>query len=113
MGVTPKVTKARRYALLRIYGITPEQYAELLDRQGGGCAICGKTEEEEGKSLAVDHNHKTGEIRGVLCSYCNHRVVGRHTDPDLLHRMADYVAQTTGWFVPPKPKRKKRAKARK
>ena len=103
------VTKARAYSLMRLYGITPEQYQELYDRNGG-CNLCGKTEEQEGKGLAVDHNHKTGEVRGVLCGYCNHRVVGRHTDPSLLRRMADYVEQSTGWFVPPKPKKRKRKK---
>src|SRR3546814_5310518 len=70
--------KKRDSDLRRKYGITIEQYDELLKKQGGGCGLCGKTPEEEGKSLAVDHNHVTNEIRGVLCSYCNHRIIGRH-----------------------------------
>jgi DNA-directed RNA polymerase subunit RPC12/RpoP len=109
MGVND-VSKSREYSLKQRYGITPAQYQELLDRQGGCCALCKKTEAEEGKSLAVDHNHKTGEIRGILCAYCNHRVIGRHVDPDLLRRMADYLDKGTGWFVPEK-KRKKRKKS--
>lgn len=99
---------ARAYHLKRKFGITEEQYNELLERQGGGCAICGKTGEQEGKSLAVDHNHVTGEIRGVLCYRCNHFLIGRHTDADILQRMADYLRVGTGWYVPPKPKKKPR-----
>ncbi len=102
------VTKARAYALMRLYGITPEQYNELLERQSGGCAICAKSPDTEGQSLAVDHDHKSGEIRGLLCRYCNHRVVGRHTDADLLRRMADYLDIGTGWYVPPKKKRRRK-----
>ena len=110
-GNTMGVNASRAYALKRKYGITPDQYEQLLRQQNGTCALCPKTEEAEGKSLAVDHNHKTGEIRGILCSYCNHRVVGRHTDADLLRRMADYLDKGTGWFVPPPVKKRKRKRS--
>lgn len=102
--------KARDNRLRRVYGITIEQYDTLLERQGDACAICRRASGEFRTRLAVDHNHQTGEIRGLLCNYCNHRVVGRHRDGDLLRRMADYVDQGTGWFV---PKRKKTVKRRK
>ncbi len=98
--------------LIRTYGITGEQYDELLARQGGGCGLCGKTKEEEGQFLAVDHDHKSGRIRGILCRYCNHRVIGRHRDPDLLRRMADYIEKGTDWFAPPKKRRRKPRKAK-
>lgn len=101
----------RNQYLLQKYGITEDQYNLLLKKQGGGCAICGKTPTQEKKSLAVDHCHKPPfEIRGLLCSYCNHRLVGRHTDAELLRRIAGYVSQGTGWFVPVKKKRKKKRK---
>lgn len=104
-------TSSREKYLLRKYGITLTQYNQLLKKQGGGCAICGKTPEKEGKSLAVDHSHKPPfEVRGILCAYCNHRLVGRHTDPDLLSRIARYISQGTGWFVPVKKKKRKRKK---
>lgn len=91
------------------YGITEEQYDELLAKQGGGCAICGKTPEQEGRNLAVDHSHVTGEIRGILCSYHNYRVIGRHHNGELLRQLADYVERHTGWFVPKKkPKKRKK-----
>lgn len=101
--------RAWQYSLKTKYGITPDQYKELLSQQEGKCAICEKEAADLDVKLAVDHDHKSGEIRGLLCRYCNHRVVGRHRDGDLLRKMADYVERHTGWFVPPK-KRKKRGK---
>jgi hypothetical protein len=53
------------------FGLTEEQYFELLAEQGGGCAICGRTPEELGKTLPVDHCHTNGHVRGILCSPCN------------------------------------------
>ena len=52
------------------YGITPEQYLDLFNRQKGTCAICGKSAFNN-KLLAVDHDHSTGVIRGLLCDNCN------------------------------------------
>lgn len=101
-------TRARTYNLRRLYGITPEQYDELLQKQQGCCAICDKHESEFPTRLAVDHDHISGVIRGLLCRYCNHRVVGRHRDPQLLRKVADYVERDTGWLVPPKKKRRKK-----
>lgn len=102
--------KARERHLRYKYGITEEQYNYLLERQQGCCAICLRPAEEFPRRLAVDHNHKTGEIRGALCNYCNHRIIGRHTDSDLLRRMAEYLEQGTGWFVPSKKSKKKKRK---
>lgn len=53
------------------YGVNKAQYDEMLTNQGGKCAICGKTPEQNGKHLAIDHNHTTGNLRGLLCSNCN------------------------------------------
>lgn len=103
----------RRAARLRLYyGITVEQYDSLLEKQDHKCAICLKPASESKTRLAVDHNHKTGEIRGLLCSYCNHKLVSRWKDGTLLRRIADYVDQGTGWIVPEKfltgrPKKRK------
>jgi hypothetical protein len=97
--------------LRRTYGITLAQYDSLLKKQGGGCAICGKTPQQEKKNLAVDHIHIKGgggEIRGILCQYCNHRRVGRHIDSVLVHRIAEYLDNHTGLFTPIHKKKKKR-----
>lgn len=59
---------ARQLALAR-YGITVEQYGVMFEAQGGVCAICGRGPGK--KALHVDHNHETGEVRGLLCSNCN------------------------------------------
>lgn len=106
------MTSKRDSYLRRTYGITLAQYNELLKKQGGGCAICSKTPEEEGKSLAVEHDHKSMFIRGICCSYCNKYLIGRHRDPIILRKIADYVSQHTGWLVPPKKKKKRKKRRR-
>jgi hypothetical protein len=57
--------------LKRRYGITIEQYDTMVEKQGGLCAICGKPPNGRWKRLAVDHCHKTGKVRGLLCHACN------------------------------------------
>lgn len=57
--------------LKKSFGIGLEEYNRLLDKQGNCCAICKTTACESGKNFAVDHDHVTGEIRGLLCMYCN------------------------------------------
>lgn len=57
--------------LMRTYGITSAQYDEMLESQDGVCAICGQEEQVKTRGLSVDHCHTTGEIRGLLCSFCN------------------------------------------
>jgi len=60
---------------LEIYGLTEETYMKLLADQNGGCAICGKTEgNKRRKRLAVDHDHESGIVRGLLCTTCNTRL---------------------------------------
>jgi hypothetical protein len=75
--INPQVIKDR--SLRTIHGITLKDYNRLLEQQGGICAICGQEEigkdrNGEKKVLSVDHNHKTGKIRGLLCSKCNHGI---------------------------------------
>ena len=52
---------------------------KLSDAQNACCAICGKPESYFKKRLAIDHNHRTGKVRGLLCYRCNRFLVGRHT----------------------------------
>lgn len=60
---------------LKKFGITPEQYDQMLHEQQGVCAACGKAETHRNQfgvcRLAVDHNHDTGQVRGLLCGRCN------------------------------------------
>ena len=55
----------------RTYGITLEDFNTRLREQGNVCAICKKANKSTKRHFAVDHNHKTGEIRGILCYGCN------------------------------------------
>jgi len=55
----------------RLYKITPQEYEQMFISQCGGCAICGVKAESLSRSLSVDHDHKTGNVRGLLCSRCN------------------------------------------
>jgi hypothetical protein len=85
-----RTQEMREGHLRRTFGITQADYEALLTRQGGGCGICGRT---PGKvSLHVDHDHETGEIRGLLCVGCNNALGQLHDDPVLLYRAADYVS---------------------
>lgn len=62
----------------RVYGVTAGDYDALLRVQGGRCAICRARPRK--KRLALDHNHKTGAPRGLLCSRCNHDLLGSAWD---------------------------------
>lgn len=69
---TEVALKLRKGTLKRKYGITLDEYNDMLKTQNGKCAIC---HEEKNETLCVDHDHKTGKVRGLLCTHCNH-VVG-------------------------------------
>lgn len=72
------------------YGISGEEYARLLALQGGRCAICRNVPRTI--RLAVDHNHKTGAVRGLLCKRCNHDLLGGgHDDVVMLYRALEYL----------------------
>jgi hypothetical protein len=73
------------------YGISADDYDELLSAQGGCCAICGATESSKGKAMAVDHCHDTGRVRGILCGKCNSAIGLLGDDPNLLARGAEYL----------------------
>lgn len=62
----------RKSKLKSTYGITPEQYEEMLAAQGGCCAIChAKKPGGRTKLFFIDHCHTTGKVRGLLCMRCN------------------------------------------
>ncbi|HLE80784.1 MAG TPA: endonuclease domain-containing protein [Dehalococcoidia bacterium] len=67
----------KRAAKLKRLGLTPADYEIFLEVQGGLCAFCGRVPTH--RRLAVDHNHKTGKVRGLLCYRCNRFLVGFHT----------------------------------
>lgn len=77
----------------RTYGITDEEYQALRESHNYRCAICDISEEEEGKALAIDHCHKTGRIRGLLCNKCNRALGHFKDDPVLVEKAAAYLRQ--------------------
>jgi hypothetical protein len=78
------------------FGISLEEYQRMFDAQGGVCAICGKPETAksnrgEVKLLAVDHDHRTGKIRGLLCAKCNTGVGNFDENESLLVKAIRYL----------------------
>lgn len=77
------------------YGLKPEEFDCLLESQGKVCAICQQSGERIHRGckagLVVDHDHKTGRTRGLLCSNCNHGLGHFRDDPQLLKKAAEYL----------------------
>lgn len=72
----------------KFYGITKAQYDAMFIAQDGRCAICLKVSD---KRLSVDHDHKTGKVRKLLCNSCN-MILGRLGESvETLQRMLDYI----------------------
>jgi len=67
--------KAKDYKLRSRYGITLAEYDDMLQRQQGKCAICKRPATDFKKALSVDHNHVTGFCRGLLCDFCNSKLL--------------------------------------
>ena len=90
--------KVKGYELKKRFGISVQKYDEMMDAQGGVCAICGNSETMIDKrglkmSLAVDHCHKTGKVRGLLCKNCNHGLGNFKDDQGLLRKALDYLGK--------------------
>jgi hypothetical protein len=90
--VTIPKTKARAWerGIAKRFGISAETYRAILLAQGGRCAIC-RGQSVRGP-LAVDHDHATGQIRGLLCTLCNRGLGAFRDDPAFLQAAASYLA---------------------
>lgn len=98
--------------LRRTYGVTEAEYQRVLEHQGGRCAIC-RRKPAPGKNLHVDHDHRTGVIRGLLCLTCNHDLLGRRDkDPGLFERAAAYLVDPPAVLVLGRREAPKRPKKR-
>lgn len=75
----------------RYDGFTLVEYDAMLEGQGGCCAICGKTPAENNRRLATDHNHETGEVRGLLCDNCNRALGLLQDSPEVCRRAMLYL----------------------
>lgn len=72
----------------RFYGISDEEYEEALEKHNGKCAICGRHE-----TLVIDHCHKTGKFRGLICRWCNTFLGRFKDDPSLLQKAIIYLKE--------------------
>lgn len=77
----------------RVFGITLDQYNQMLHDQDYKCAVCGKTEQENKKRLAVDHCHKTNKVRKLLCHHCNCALGMVDDDIDKLAGLISYLLE--------------------
>jgi hypothetical protein len=71
---------------------SPEQYARMLIQQNGVCAVCQAPPTVERPRLCIDHNHRTGAVRGLLCNDCNSALGFMREDPDAIMRLAHYAS---------------------
>lgn len=84
--------RQRKYWLANNYGLTEQDYQDMLTKQNGCCAICGVTEPTgKWKVFAVDHCHETGNVRELLCNECNRGMGLLRDSPDLLRKAAAYL----------------------
>lgn len=97
-------SRTRRYHLKKAYGITIADYEALLRSQNGRCAVCGCTEDDArngrtrsgptsfaARCFRVDHDHATGQVRGLLCGLCNTGLGALKDDPEVLGRALEYL----------------------
>jgi len=89
-----RAAQLRRLHLRRTFGMTVEDYEDILAAQDGRCAICGE-QPADGQSMHVDHVAES--VRGVLCVRCNNALGQLKDDPELMLRAAEYV--TLGGFA--------------
>ncbi|MFB7440255.1 endonuclease VII domain-containing protein [Streptomyces mirabilis] len=89
------ITNKRRLQIKQAYGLTPEQYDAMVEAQSGLCAICGRPEraKRDGKvmRMPVDHCHKTGRVRALLCHACNRAIGLLGEDIDLMRNAIEYL----------------------
>ena len=79
--------------LMRHYGITVDDYNRMFADQNGCCAICKRHQSEFRRSFAVDHDHETGKVRGLLCISCNRGLGYLGDDIDRLMAAVAYLME--------------------
>lgn len=84
--------RAKELRVSKVYGLTASEYNTLLAQQGGRCAVC-QVATGKARRLAVDHDHATGLVRGLLCKSCNFILLGRWPREALIRAVA-YLDET-------------------
>jgi hypothetical protein len=85
--------RVKKHQLKNLYGLSYIEYLKMVEQCDNKCHICNKEETAQGKSLAVDHNHKTGEIRGLLCQRCNIALGGFKENIDVMLQAIKYLSK--------------------
>lgn len=86
----------RRNGLQMRHGLTQDQYDALFASQDGKCAVCGEalvsnSAGNKNGQTCIDHDHKTGRVRGLLCTCCNLALGFAHDDPERLLQLHNYL----------------------
>ena len=74
--------------------MTLEEHQKLFEKQQGRCAICNKHQSELNKEISIDHSHKTGKVRGLLCNNCNSGIGYFNDNKELLIKAISYLELT-------------------
>jgi Recombination endonuclease VII len=107
MVMDPLTRRNQADKIRRRYNLSPEQHADLQAQSGGKCTACGLFRE-----LVVDHDHRTDDVRGMLCQQCNAAIGMANDSPEVLRKLAAYLerppailradlkgeAKPYGWF---------------
>lgn len=80
----------KKYRIKTLYGLTQEQVDYMSELQKHKCAIC---DQEYGNKVQIDHCHKTGRVRGLLCINCNWLLGKAYDNPELLRKAAKYLEE--------------------
>lgn len=90
----------RTIRLRKLYGITQEDYEQLLIDQDGGCAICGTKSPGNKRSryFMIDHCHVSGEVRGLLCVACNVRLGQLESNKEVVLKTIKYAQRNGSWW---------------
>jgi hypothetical protein len=97
---TPSKIKDGYSQKMSLYNLTKEEFLELAEEQGYLCPICNGDAKDTPYRLSVDHDHKTNEIRGLLCNPCNYALGLFYDDPERIERAVQYLRKSgTGKFI--------------
>ena len=91
IGKTKNFLYCKKSRIKRMYGITYEKYQELLKKQNGVCAICGKKPKDGKRGLHIDHDHDKNGVRGILCHSCNTALGLLGEDIIIISNMIQYL----------------------
>jgi hypothetical protein len=90
-----KARRARDRYLRKMFGLSLSKFEAMVNKQNGVCSICGQPPKKKRNShtLCVDHDHETGEVRGIVCDPCNRGLACFRDDPRIMRSAARYMEE--------------------